>query len=63
MKTVLAPNAPWPPKDAEVCDKRKPQKTDTNFESWAHKQKDVLITGAILGLPIKQEIKCKIKKS
>lgn len=49
MKTVLAPNAPWPNKPAEkqkvVAKKRPPkkvskqQKTDAMFEKWASKNK------------------------
>ena len=43
IKTVLAPNAPWPPKDAKVVAKRKePSETDLNFESWVEKQKNRL---------------------
>ena len=56
MKTVLAPNAPWPSKDAEV-EERKAHKlrTDDNFEKWVAKQKDVLLTGSMLGIKPKKE--------
>ena len=67
VKTTLVAGAPWPPKDAPVAGgtpaKVKAKQTDTNFESWAKKNKDALITGAELGLSIKQEIKQKIKKA
>ena len=45
MKTVLAPNAPWPNKDAKVIAKRHnkeiSEKTDLNFEAWVKKQKPI----------------------
>ena len=45
MKTVLAPNAPWPSKDAKVIAKRHnkeiSEKTDLNFEAWVKKQKNI----------------------
>lgn len=42
IKTVLAPNAPWPPKNAKVVAKRKePNETDLNFEVWVQKQKNI----------------------
>ena len=66
-KTTLVAGAPWPPKDAPVAGgtptKAKAKQTDINFESWAKKNKDALITGAKLGLSIKQEIKQKVKKA
>jgi hypothetical protein len=42
MKTVLAPNAPWPGKPKPKVEKQpkprsKPQKTDEMFEQWAAK--------------------------
>ena len=66
-KTTLVAGAPWPPKDAPVAGgtpvKAKAKQTDKNFESWAKKNKDALVTGAELGLSIKQEIKQKVKKA
>jgi len=69
VKTTLVAGAPWPPKDAPVAGgtpvkaKAKAKQTDKNFEKWAKKKKDALITGADLGLSIKQEIKQKVKKA
>ena len=67
VKTTLVAGAPWPPKDAPVAGgmpaKVKAKQTDKNFESWAKKNKDALVTGATLGMSIKEEIKCKTKKS
>ena len=63
MKTTLVPNAPWPAKDALVDGRPKALRTDEHFEKWAKKNKDALVTGATLGMSIKQEIKCKTKKS
>ena len=44
IKTVLAPNAPWPPKNAKVIAKRQQREieiqTDLNFEAWVQKQKN-----------------------
>jgi hypothetical protein len=44
MKTVLAPNAPWPSKEKPVVKKPLPpkkrskiQKTDEMFQQWASK--------------------------
>ena len=45
MKTVLAPNAPWPGKPKPKVEKQprppkprsKPQKTDEMFKQWAAK--------------------------
>ena len=66
MKTILAPNAPWPPKDAPVAGgtpiKAKAKQTDANFKKWEAKNKDALVTGAKLGMSIKEEIKQKTKK-
>lgn len=52
MKTVLAPNAPWPNNPAEkpkvVAKKRPPnnaskqKKTDAMFEEWASKNKGTI---------------------
>ena len=43
IKTVLVPNAPWPPKNAKVIAKRHQREvaaqTDLNFEAWVQKQK------------------------
>ena len=69
VKTTLVAGAPWPPKDAPVAGgtpvkaKANAKQTDKNFESWAKKNKDALVTGAELGLSIKKEIKQKIKKA
>ena len=38
------------------------QTLEKKFE-WAKKNKDALVTGAALGMSIKEEIKCKTKKS
>lgn len=56
MKTVLAPNAPWPTKVPKAPRQRAERKrTDANFEAWVGKQKDVLLTGAMLGLTTKKD--------
>ena len=43
IKTVLVPNAPWPPKNAKVVAKRHLREVaaqaDLNFEAWVQKQK------------------------
>ena len=68
VKTTLVAGAPWPPKDAPVAGgtpvktKAKAKQTDKNFESWAKKNKDALVTGADLGLSIKKEIQQKVKR-
>ena len=67
-KTVLVPGVPWPevgewPVKLRTPAKVKAKQTDKNFEKWTKKKKDALITGADLGLSIKQEIKQKVKKA
>ena len=67
VKTTLVPGVPWP-EVGEWPTKTTPHKvkakqTDKNFEKWVKKKKDALITGADLGLSIKQEIKQKVKKA
>ena len=65
-KTTLVAGAPWPPKDAPVAGgtpaKVKAKQTDANFAKWTKKNKDALVTGAKLGMSIKEEIKQKTKK-
>ena len=68
VKTTLVPGVPWPevgewPVKLRTPSKVKAKQTDKNFEKWAKKKKDALITGADLGLSIKQEIKQKVKKA
>lgn len=56
MKTVLAPNAPWPTKMPKTPRQKADRKrTDANFDAWVSKQKDVLLTGAMLGLVTKKD--------
>lgn len=61
VKTTLAPNAPWyntKPKLKLVKKPRVKGEVDDNFEMWVSKQKDVLLTGSMLGvLPNKKEAK------
>ena len=66
MKTVLVPGAPWPSPDAPVKPdaKEKRKQTDYNYEAWVKKQKDALVTGALLGANnVRKEEKCKKKSS
>ena len=68
VKTTLVPGAPWPevgewPTKARTPTKGKAKQTDKNFEKWVKKKKDALISGADLGLSIKQTIKQKVKKA
>lgn len=68
VKTTLVPGVPWPevgewPTKARTPTKGKAKQTDKNFEKWASKKKDALITGADLGLSVKQEMKQKQKKA
>lgn len=68
VKTTLVPGAPWPevgewPVKTKTPTKVKAKQTDDNFEKWTKKKKDALVTGATLGLSIKQTIKAKVKKA
>ena len=63
MKTVLVAGVGWPTSNTEVRGKPSPEKTDANFEKWVKKNKDALVTGAALGMSIKEEIKSKAKTS
>jgi hypothetical protein len=41
MKTVLAPNAPWPKFEPKMPKKRaKPSEVDAKFEQWLKENKD-----------------------
>ena len=66
-RTTLVPGVPWPEvgewPTRTTPSKVKAKATDDKFEMWKKKKKDALITGAELGLSIKQEIKQKIKKA
>ena len=59
VKTTLVEGVPWPPKDAKVDGRPKALRTDENFEKW--EKKDALVTGAKLGLSIKEEIKQRLR--
>ena len=67
VKTTLVPGVPWPEvgewPTRTTPSKVKAKQTDKNFEKWTKKKKDALITGADLGLSIKQTIKQKVKKA